>query len=244
MTIKERTQNPTVGDELKLRLFIYKSNCRTDVSKVDKVEIFKLPDSDCSAGCDAGEKVLIETIYNQHVTHECTGEYSVTTTLNGVYTIGKYEDRWSLQIDDNVPCTTVSNLFQIMPSLWYTAPTPIIYDFQFAFRPNRLRQGSKQHLVVDIQPNVPQASDMERYYRNLSQYSCISIFIAKNCVTCPSDDGDLIVEDQPIIYREKGKGFYFLDTTDMDCGVYDVWFKMNFGENTYISDRQQLQIYN
>lgn len=237
---KERNQNPTIGDDLKLRLFVYKSNCRADVC-VEKVEIFFNGETSC---CEDPSRRLIQTITAGNVTHECLGEYSVTFPLTDLYSIGKYEDVWTLKLDQTAPCASMTNLFQIMPSLWYTSPNPIVYDFQFVVRPNRIRKGSKQYLIVDIEPNVPRASDLESYYRNLSSFSCVSISMEQNCLACPSPDGDLVIDDQPIIYRDRGRGYYFLDTTDIDCGIYNIWFKMNFGENVYISDKQQIQIYN
>ncbi len=52
------------------------------------------------------------------------------------------------------------------------------------------------------------------------------------------------MDKQPVQYREKNRGYYFLDTNDFDCAVYDIWFELNFGGNTYVSDTNQLQIYN
>jgi hypothetical protein len=34
-----------------------------------------------------------------------------------------------------------------------------------------------------------------------------------------------------------------LDTTDLDVGIYNVWFTMEMGENVFISDRMNLQIF-
>jgi hypothetical protein len=34
-----------------------------------------------------------------------------------------------------------------------------------------------------------------------------------------------------------------LDTSEMEVGIYDIWFEMEMGENVYISDRFQLQIH-
>ena len=38
-------------------------------------------------------------------------------------------------------------------------------------------------------------------------------------------------------------GYYLLDTTEMEIGIYDVWYELDLGGNTYISDRQSLQIF-
>ena len=46
-----------------------------------------------------------------------------------------------------------------------------------------------------------------------------------------------------IIAQEKGRGYYFLDTEELTTGLYDIWFTMEFGGNTYVSSKQQLQLY-
>jgi hypothetical protein len=44
-------------------------------------------------------------------------------------------------------------------------------------------------------------------------------------------------------YREKGYAYYFIDTTDYDEGIYNIWFELAFGENLYVSDKNSFQIY-
>lgn len=43
-TIKERYQNPVVGDTIRLRLFFYNSNNFADVNTIDQVAIYKVAD--------------------------------------------------------------------------------------------------------------------------------------------------------------------------------------------------------
>ena len=75
--------------------------------------------------------------------------------------------------------------------------------------------------------------------------SDLKISIEQACGNCLSDEQDLrlIVDKELVQSREKRYGYYKLDTTEMDCGIYNVWFQLEFGGNVYISDKMQLQIY-
>jgi hypothetical protein len=53
----------------------------------------------------------------------------------------------------------------------------------------------------------------------------------------------LLVDKADVTYREKKFGYYMLDTTDMEVAIYDVWFELDLGENTYISEKYQIQIF-
>ena len=63
-----------------------------------------------------------------------------------------------------------------------------------------------------------------------------------NCVPA-EQDLRLIVDRSLVDYREKGYGYYFLDTTDYDEGIYNMWFTLSFGENVFVSDKNSFQIY-
>lgn len=244
MTAKERKQNPVIGDDLTLRLFIYNSNNRANVNSVEKVELYFLDPEEKSASNPTGRR-LVETIPTEDVTMVEDGQYSVTFILEpDCFTIGKYCDVWYLQTRECDPIVKVENIFQIKPDLWYSTPIPIVYDFNFAFRPNKIRSGSKRWLIIDITPNVPSATDLERYYTNLCIVTPLKISIETACCGC-NDDDNLIVDQAEVQFRENVQGFYFLDTDalELDCGIYNVWFEMEFGESLYISDKQQLQIF-
>ena len=43
--------------------------------------------------------------------------------------------------------------------------------------------------------------------------------------------------------REKVFGYYRLDTTEMDCAIYNIWFELTFADTVEISNKMQLQIY-
>jgi len=247
MADKERNQNPVISDDLTLRLIVYNSNNRTNVSSVEKVEIYFLDPTEVSETNPDGRR-LVETVDSADVCLVDEGHYSVTVDLEPLcYTIGKYVDVWYLITRDCDPVTKAEQPFQVYPDLWYTSPIPIIYDFSFAFRPNKLRAGSKRYLQIDIIPNVPRASDLERYLCNLAIVSPLKISIEMACVECMPQEEDLklVVDKADITFRELQLGAYFLDTEalELDCGIYNVWFEMQFGESCYISDKQQLQIY-
>ena len=146
--------------------------------------------------------------------------------------------------DDTTPSTT-ENQWQVYPDLFYTSPNPICYDFNFVFRPNKIRQGSIRYLIIDIMPNVPSATDLARYYENLAIAAPLSISIKQICGDCMPCEEDLrvIADNVPVDLRDKTTGYYLLDTTNMKTGMYDVSFKMMFGACIYISDAQQLQIF-
>ncbi|MHA2046001.1 MAG: hypothetical protein ACW99G_14510 [Candidatus Thorarchaeota archaeon] len=247
MTVKERKQNPVIGDDLTLRLFVYNSNNRANVNSVEKVDIYFLDPTEKSDSNPLGKR-LVKTIPEEEVTFVEDGQYSISVNLETeCFTIGDYIDEWHLQTKECDPIVKVENWFKVYPDLWYTTPIPIVYDFNYNFRPNKIRAGSKRWLIIDIVPNVPNGCDLERYYANLCIVSPLKISIEMACVECMPKEQDLrlIVDQEDVQFREKGQGFYFLDTEalDLDCGIYNVWFEMEFGESLYISDKQQLQIF-
>ena len=243
MPIKERFQNPTVHDSINLRLFTYNSHERTSVISVEKVDIYYLDPIEKSSSNPDGRR-LVQTLTD--ITEVEDGQYSTQLDLSPpLFVIGKYIDVWTLTIDPDEPSQESTNYFEVYPNLWYTTPSPIVYDFKFHFQPNRLRKGSKQYLIVEIIPNVPRASDLERYYQNLAIAAQMYFTMEQACGDCVPSEQDLriIFEDEPITLREKRFGYYQLDTEDLDTGVYDLTFKLDFGDNRYVSDRMQFQIF-
>lgn len=244
MANKERFQNPTAGDDLILRLFVYNSNNLTNVSNIEEVSIYFLDPQEVSANNPTGKR-LIETI-TSGITQSDTGQYYVSVNLESPrYTIGNYVDVWTVELESGDPTSPIENRFEIYPDLWYTSPSPMVYDFDFKISPNKIRKGSKRYLIVDVIPNVPRASDLAKYYTNLVISSPLKISIEQACGDCIPEEADLrlIVDDAEVELRERCLGYYFLDTTDLDCGIYNVWFKMEFGNNLFISDKQQFQIF-
>ena len=148
--------------------------------------------------------------------------YSLTITANpDYYSIGKYIDIWYVTVKEET--NKIENTFQIYPDLWFTSTSPIIYDFNFSYRPNRIRKNSKRWLMIEISPNVPSQSDLFSYYTNLAIVSPVTITITKNCGQCPPSDQDVIVDAEPVEIREKCLAYYFLDTCEMDVGIYDIF---------------------
>jgi len=162
-----------------------------------------------------------------------------------VYTIGRYSDVWTVEVESGETEAQIENSFEIFPDLWFTSPVPVVYGFDFSFRPNKIRQGSKNYLIIDITPNVPKTSDLNRYYQNLAIVSPLKVSIEQECGECMPAEQDLrlVVDCELVELREKCVGYYYLDTTEMDCGIYNVWFQMDFGDTVHISDKQQVQIY-
>jgi hypothetical protein len=243
---KERNQNIVVGDDLVLRLFTYNSNHRQNVESVNKVEIYYL-DETCITSENPEGKRLVQTVESEDVSTIGDGEYSVEINLEDqLFVIGKYIDVWHVSFD-STQSGTVTNEFKIIPDLWFASDLPIIYDFTFGFRPNRIRYGERRWMNIEIVPNVPNISDLRRYYANLAVSSPLRIWIEKACGECVPKEKDLriIVEGELVEHRRGTEGSYFIDTEElnMDCGIYNVWFEMEFGENKYISDNLQLQIF-
>lgn len=243
---KERNQNVVVGNDLTLRLFTYNSNHRQSVQNVDKVEIYYLDDGCITAENPEGKR-LVQTVESADITTVEDGQYSIEISLEEqVYVIGKYLDVWYVNFDSS-QSGTVTNEFKIVPDLWFASDLPIIYDFSFGFRPNRVRNGERRWINIEIIPNVPNISDLRRYYANLAVSSPLRIWIEKACGDCLPKEKDLrlIVDGDLVEHRRGTEGSYFLNTEElnMDSGIYNVWFEMEFGENKYISDNLQLQIF-
>lgn len=246
MATKERYQNPVVGDLIKLKLFVYNSNNFANVKSVEKIDIYRVdsPNTDIN---NPNESYLVETISGTQVIQEKTGIYDLNLQTSAPsFTIGYYYDVWTVVFENEEAPTQITNIFQIYPDLWYSSPTPIVYDFNFQFRPNRLRKGSKRYIICQVTPNVPRGTDLERYYENLAILGDLKISIEQRTGDCLPKETDLrmIVENATMDYREKMYGYYFLDTSEMEIGIYDVWYELDLGGNTYVSDRQSLQIFN
>ena len=245
MATKQRFTNPVVGHDVILKLFSFRSNNRTNFNAVDKVEIYFLDPEEVTEENPEGRR-LVETLTGASIVNVETGLYQVTLTLSDTkYTIGDYVDVWYAYIEANDDLSTVENTWMIYPDLFYTSPLPIVHDFSFAFRPNKLRLGSKQYIIIDITPNVTNASDLARYYENIAIVSPLKISIEQVCGDCLPAEEDLriIADEVDVELREKGRGYYFLDTEELTTGLYDIWFTMEFGGNTYVSSKQQLQLY-
>ena len=239
---KERYQNPTPGDQVNLRLFTYNSNNKSNVDSIDKVEIYA-EDATTLTGYR-----LVETILGTSVTTSSTGEYLLAlTTSEPLYTIGNYRDVWHVFFEDTEEDPSeVVNYFSLFSDLWFTTPIPPIYDFSFNFRPNRIRKRSKKYLLIEIVPNVPRGAEILPYYQNLAIVSDLRVSIELACGECVPAEQDLrLVVDRSLVdYREKGFGYYFLDTTDYDEGIYNIWFELTFGENVFISEKNSFQVFN
>ncbi len=245
MATKYRYQNPVIGDTIRLGFDVYNSNNFADPTSIEKVEIWFL-DPTARADDNPDGRVLFKTIDSGDVVRDSEGKYYADLALTSPqFVTGNYLDVWSVQFRSDEPSGQIDQTFGVYPDLWITSPVPIVYDFQFRFTPTRWRQGEKKFLQCEITPLVPRQSDLIRYYTNLAIAADVSVSIAIACGECVPEEEDLrvIVDNQPMEYREKGVAFYKLDTCDLDCGIYDVWAKMCFGDNVYVGEKQQIQIF-
>ena len=247
MPTKERFQNPVIGDTVNLRLFTYNSNNRKSVKTINDVKIYTIDESLRSVSNPEGLK-LVQTFAGTSVVLEATGQYLLPVLLEDLlYTIGPFYDIWNVTFEDNESSVAhVRNSFQVYSDLWFTSPLPPIYDFNFNFRPNRFRKGSKRYMLIQVTPNVPKGSDILPYYENLAIVSDLRVSIEQACGECLPAEQDLrlVLDQVSTDYREKNYAYYMLDTTELEVGIYNVWFTMEMGENTFISDRMNLQIFN
>lgn len=246
MAVKERYQNPAIGDQINLRLFSYNSNNLADFQSVERVDIYYMDPEEVAADNPEGRR-LVESFDGAAVVLEDTGKYLLTIDLleEKQYVIGRHIDIWTVNVSDDQPAETIEQVFDIYPALWYTTPIPAVYDFSFNFQPNKFRKGSKQYLIIEIIPNTPTAGDLRKYYENLAIVSDLKLSMELHCGDCVPQEADLrLIHDKVLVdYREKRYGYYQLDTEDMDCGIYNLWFQLDFGGNRYISDKHNLQVY-
>ena len=247
MSAIERYQNPTENSNVILRLFTYNSNNPASVQSINSVSIYFHDDTLKCPENPLGLR-LITTLGGADVVSDCPGNYNTTVFIDPTcFAIGHYTDRWNVTFESDEPPANIDNWFQIYPRLWYTTPLPIVYSFSFTFRENRLRKGSKQWLIAEVTPNVPTASDLARYYENIAINGGLKIYIEYFCGICVPQEEDLrmVVDGEHVQFRERLHGYYHLDTEklDMECGMYNVWFKLEFGDNCYLSDKMQLQLF-
>lgn len=243
---KERYQNPVINDEIKLRLMAYNANSKTNFTSIEKIDLYFFDPEEKTEQNPDGLR-LVRTIPGGDVVNAEVGNYSVNFVAEeDLFTIGKYTDVWHVTVGNE--STTISNNFEIYPNLWFTSTTPIIYDFNFFLRPNRIKKGSKRWITVEIVPNVPNANSLMEYYQNLAIISNVKITIEQECVPCMPAECDLriVVDNELLELREKCNAYYYLDTTesglDLKQGMYNVIFEMEFGDSVFISEKQALQI--
>jgi hypothetical protein len=245
--IKDRFQNPVVGNTVRLLLFALNSNNPAALSLIQKVEIYYLdPAAHTPANPDG--RTLIQTIAGNTVLNPSLGTYEIDEFIDPViyWQSGNFLDVWYIQYNPTDSIAIVTQYFTIYPELWITTPVPILYDFQFAFSPHKFRLGEVKPIEIEVLPNVPRATDLGRYYHNLAISADLKVSIAKNCDECQDPcetDLNLIVDQATTNYRDRNRAFYIIDTTAYDPGIYDIFFTLFFGSNTYMSETFQFQIY-
>ena len=246
MAIVERFQNPVCGSSINLRLFTYNSNIKTNVSNVTSIDIYFLDHYNVSEANPKGQR-LIKTIQASEIENVDSGEYLTQIQVDPPeFGIGQYYDVWNITFTDTDDCGSgsITNYFTVYPDLWFASPVPPTYDFSFQFRPNRIVKGSKRYLTVQVTPNTPKGSDLQAFYDNLAIISDLKISIAAACGEClpAEEDLRLIVDKQIIVFRERHYAFYQIDTSELNKGIYDVWFELTFSDSIFVSEKNQLQI--
>lgn len=241
---KERYQNPIVGDVVRLGNYTFNGNSPVDV-EVKKIEILAITGETCEGG-DMGLSPVLDVDLSS-VQHPKQGFYYADIELSKPeFTVGYYIDRWTFSVYPEEPDVVVDNRFRIYREIFYTTPIPIVYDFNFLFQPNKIRKGSKQYIRIEVLPNVPRASDLQKYYENLIITGDLFVSMEmKDCGQCLPQEKDLrtVFEDARVDYREMTNGFFLIDTEDLDVGVYNIWFKILMGENIFLSDKMNFQIF-
>lgn len=245
MALKERNQNAVVGDTLRLRMWTFASNNFADPSSVNGLDVYVL-DPVMATVANPDGRTLVQSLGSGSVVREAEGKYYADLSLaSPTYAQGTYIDSWSVTYGPGDDPVANDQYFTVYPPLWITSPGPVLYDFTFTLYPNRIVKGEVKNIIVTIHPNVPKATDLERYYYNLAVLGDITFTIIQRCGPClpPEEELRTVVEDAPADYRERCQAFYKLDTTELDCGIYDVQVKFQMGGNTYYSERLPFQIY-
>jgi hypothetical protein len=238
---KLRYQNPTPGDEVKLQIVSFNSNNLADVVAVNEVKIYNV--NDCDPNCPE-KGSLITTVPGSDVIHEELGKYYINLqTSSPSYVVGKYSDVWNFELPNGLSGTTTKS-FALYDNLWAFSTLPPVYSFDFQFQPNQIRKGSKKYIIIKIIPNIPRASALEEFYYNLAVVADLYVNIDNACSDCAPQDcsDDLVVDSELIEEREKCFGYYYIDTTDFECGTYNIWFKLVFGNTEEVSRKYQFQI--
>jgi len=243
--MKERRQNIKVGDSVTLRLFTFNGGSQTDVAETQKVDIYKLFCVEPTPSNPDGRQHIVSYPESSIVRDEA-GKYHLDVDLDApMFTIGRYADVWTILFEaESTPATSEQD-FQIAPNMWFTDSMPIVHDFTFDFTPNRIVKGEKKSLQISVQPNVPRGTIKQKYYENLTAAGNLYISMAQKCGNCLPQELDLrtIYDNEPVLDRDGCMSYFRFDTTDVDCGIYDVWFTLELGDNVFISEKFQLQIF-
>lgn len=243
---KERSENLRPNDNVTLRRYIFNGGIPADPFQVNQVNIYQLFVVDPTVENKYG-KSIVQTFTTNDITKDDVGQYSINFDLiSPLYTVGKYTDEWNILFEYDMPISTQADYFQIYTNAWFTDTKPLVYNFNFDFTPDRLQQGSIQYLQIQITPNVPRGTDKQRYYENLVYAGNLFVSLEQTCGNCLPDEADLrtVIDREPVGFKDFLVGYYQLDTTELDCGVYNIWFEFDLGGNVYLSDKQPFQIYN
>lgn len=248
---KEKYENPTLGDTVRLRLYVYNSNAMTSVKVFRSIAIYLLdPFNKSEQNIDG--RTLITQIATTTITQQSVGNYYVDLVLNSSddFVLGDYIIQWNLIFENDPDCPSIiEDKFTIYSRNWATSDLPLIHSFDFKFSPNRFVKNSKQYLIVKIIPKAQNADTLSRYYANMAVSSGLTVSISERCGPCNNvDEDDFILENEPVEIRERGTGYVLLDMREdndlgLECGLYNIFFTLEFGNTVHVSPVSQFEIY-
>ncbi len=246
MAVKDRNQNAQPGDTVRLKFFSFSAGACKDVFEIEKIDIFRLFCLERTTENPLGRE-LVETIDGSEAIRDDVGQHHIDLELDTLtYVVGRYQDEWHHKFeDDNQPTQKSTFDFGVFPNRWFTDSKPIIHDFSFTYLPTRFVKGSKKFMQIEIIPDVPRGTDKQRYYENIAKDGILFISMIQKCGDNLPQEEDLriIIDEECVTEREGCFGFFRLDTEEIDCGLFDLVFKLELGPNIYISDRQPFQIF-
>lgn len=255
--IKERGQNPTLGDTILLRLLTYNSNALADVYEIEKVEIFFKDPHQRIESNPQGE-ILVSTIPGDEVIRTSEGNYLVKLETDQTnFRIGDYIDRWTIrfkEMDDRVG--VINKEFDIYRDLWYTSTQPIVYEVAFSYQPTRVIQGSRKYLRTDLKIYAPNKTQVDDYYYYLKTLNNVKIKIwlyEGKELDLKDPQRNIMLNWVQTSYRDGNIAYYLLDTSidpringtcgPWPLGVYKVQFRADLGETIHLSNPYTLQVY-
>lgn len=241
--MKQRNQNPVKGDTVRLKFFVFNGNNYANADSIENVKIYSIDSAPRTEENPLGRS-LVDTI--ESITHDETGKYHIDLYLDPVkYTIGNFQDVWNVVFESGSDTTESPSYFQVFPNRWFTDSMPIINDFSFDYSPNRIAKGSKKYITIQVAPNVARGTTKQKYYETLIAGGDLYITLEQICGDCLPQEQDLrIVADDVLVTERDGcLGYYYVDTTEMDIGIYNLQFKLSLGSSVFVSEKQQIQIF-
>ena len=259
--MKLRNQAIFLNDDISLDLYNYQGNALFDLFSIEKIEIYFLDPYGKTPSNPEGRK-LRATIESTDVQKIVAGQYRVTITLDSsLYQIGDYFDVWYVKhSSEDSRSYPVINSFSVYPAPAANVGSPLIHDINFTFSPKKMLYESIQYLTIGFYPLVRsqfgiktlEQELLERFYFNLKSVGglYVKLEMIEGCGYDP-DNTLMNVKTDPeweqVDISGDNEAHYLLDaTSDTDKfqrGIYAVQFKALVNDQTILSDKFYLQIY-